>query len=94
MLRGVEVRYLRIEKVVFTIITMTRRLQPYFQAHSIKILIDLIPRTLLQRLDTLERMAKWTIELSDFNLSYVPRSLMKAQILVDFIVECTLIDDS
>ena len=28
-------------------------------------------------------------ELSEFDLSYVLRSLMKAQILIDFIVECT-----
>ena len=39
-------------------------------------------------------MAKWTVELSEFDLSYVLRSSMKVQIFADFVVEYTLIDDS
>ena len=39
-------------------------------------------------------MVKWTIKLGEFDLSYISRSLIKAQILADFIVECTMtIDD-
>ena len=44
--------------------------------------------------DTSGRMAKWTVELNEFNLSYILWYSMKAQILVDFIVECTPIKDS
>ena len=68
-------------------------LYPYFQANSIKILTDLPLSTLLQLSDTSERMAKWMVELSEFDLSYIPRSSMKAQILADFIIEYTPIDD-
>ena len=38
-------------------------------------------------------MAKWVVELTEFDISYVPRPSMKAQVLADFVIECTPIDD-
>ena len=35
------------------------------------------------------RMVQWAIELSQFNIEYHPRTAIKAQALVDFIVEFT-----
>ena len=94
VLHGAEIRYSWIEKIVFIIITTIRPLRPYFQAHSVKILTDLSLRTLLQRSDTSERMIKWIVELSEFNLFYISRFSMKTQILTDFIVECTISNDN
>ena len=93
VLHGAEIRYSWIEKIIFMIIMIIWWLYPYFQANSIKILTDLPLSTLLQLSDTSERMAKWMVELSEFDLSYIPRSSMKAQILADFIIEYTPIDD-
>ena len=36
------------------------------------------------------RFLKWAIELSEFDISFVPRTAMKSQILADFVVESTL----
>lgn len=38
-------------------------------------------------------MAKWAIKLNKFDISYCPRLSMKVQVLVDFFVECTWLDD-
>ena len=35
-------------------------------------------------------MVKWAIELSKFDISYLSRSSIKAQVLVDFIIEYTI----
>ena len=35
------------------------------------------------------RMVQWAIELSQFDIEYHPRTAIKAQALVDFIVEFT-----
>ena len=35
------------------------------------------------------RMVQWAIELSQFDIEYHPRAAIKAQALVDFIVEFT-----
>ena len=36
-LRGTEERYPKMEKMVLAVVTTTRRLRPYFQAHTIEI---------------------------------------------------------
>lgn len=37
---GAETHYTRIENVALSLVTAARKLQPYFQAHQIVILID------------------------------------------------------
>ncbi|XP_075659174.1 uncharacterized protein LOC142629068 [Castanea sativa] len=39
------------------------------------------------------RMVQWAVELSQFNIEYHPRTAIKAQALVDFIAEFTLLED-
>ncbi|MCI97107.1 retrotransposon protein putative Ty3-gypsy subclass, partial [Trifolium medium] len=34
-------------------------------------------------------MVAWLVELSEFDISYVPRGAIKSQILADFILELT-----
>ena len=38
--RGAEERYPRMEKLAFALITASRKLKPYFQAHTIVVLTD------------------------------------------------------
>ena len=40
ILRGAETRYQKIEKVALAIVTMARRLRPYFQSHQIIVKTD------------------------------------------------------
>lgn len=46
--------------------------------------------TALHRLDAVGRMAKWVLELTEFDLVFWPQPSIKAQVLVYFIVECTI----
>lgn len=36
-------------------------------------------------------MAKWALELSKFDMRFHPRPLIKAQVLADFILKCTIL---
>ncbi|XP_077219108.1 uncharacterized protein LOC143853272 [Tasmannia lanceolata] len=47
-------------------------------------------RQVLHRPDTSGRLVKWAMELSEFNIRYVPRPAIKAQVLADFVAECTI----
>ena len=38
-------------------------------------------------------MVQWAIEISQFDIEYYPRTAIKAQALVDFIAEFTLLED-
>ena len=46
-LRGAEERYPRMEKLILALVTATRKLRPYFQAHTIEIPIEYPMRQVL-----------------------------------------------
>ncbi|XP_038972181.1 uncharacterized protein LOC120104693 [Phoenix dactylifera] len=93
VLRDAEIRYSKLEKTIFTLIISARRLRPYFQTHTAAILTDQPMKQILQWSDRAGRIAKWAVELGEFDLEYRLRPAIKAQALADFIVECTLPDD-
>ncbi|XP_038971178.1 uncharacterized protein LOC120104328 [Phoenix dactylifera] len=93
VLRDAEIRYSKLKKTILALIISTQRLRPYFQAHTVAILTDQPMKQILQRSDRAGRIAKWAVELGEFDLEYRPRPAVKAQALADFIVECTLPDD-
>lgn len=39
-------------------------------------------------------LVNWAVELSQFNINYLPRTLIKGQALSDFLVECTAVSPS
>uniref|UniRef100_A0A2N9G5B1 RNA-directed DNA polymerase n=1 Tax=Fagus sylvatica TaxID=28930 RepID=A0A2N9G5B1_FAGSY len=92
-LRGAEERYPPMEKLAFALITAARKLRPYFQAHTVVVLTNHPLRKAMNKPDAAGRLVLWTIELSEFDIDYRPRSAIKAQALADFIAEFTSKDD-
>ena len=89
VLRGAEERYLKMEKLILALVTTARRLQPYFQTHTIEVPTEHQMRQILQLLETSERLIKWAIELNEFDIRYKSRTTVKGQVLADFIMEFT-----
>jgi hypothetical protein len=58
-LHGAEERYPQIEKLAFALIMASRKLRPYFQAHSIRVLTEYPLRKVMQKLDLSGRLANW-----------------------------------
>ena len=77
------------EKLILALMTIARRLRPYFQAHTIEIPTEHSMKQILHKLETSGRLIKWAIELSEFDIRYKPRIAVKGQVLVDFIMEFT-----
>lgn len=75
--------------MVFTLIVTARQLRPYFQTHTIWVLMDQLLKTVLHRPETFERLVKWSVELSEFDIEYHPRGAIKGQTVTDFITEYT-----
>uniref|UniRef100_A0A2N9J5E4 Integrase catalytic domain-containing protein n=1 Tax=Fagus sylvatica TaxID=28930 RepID=A0A2N9J5E4_FAGSY len=92
-LRGAEERYPPMEKLAFALVTAARKLRPYFQAHTIVLLTNHPLRKAMNKLDAIGRLIQWSIELSEFDIDYRPRTAIKAQALADFIAEFTSKDD-
>ncbi|XP_077246144.1 uncharacterized protein LOC143886030 [Tasmannia lanceolata] len=47
-------------------------------------------RQVLHRPDISGRLVNWAVELSEFDIQYAPRPTIKAQVLADFVAECTI----
>ena len=77
-LRGVEGRYLMMEKLAFALIRASRKLRHYFQAHVINVLTDDPLKKKMIKLEATGRLIQWAIEFSEFNIRYQPRSAIKA----------------
>ncbi|XP_060195160.1 uncharacterized protein LOC132624391 [Lycium barbarum] len=64
-----------------------RKLRHYFQSHPIAVVTTFPLRSILHRPKLLDRLAKWAIELSEFDITYQPRNAIKSQILADFVAD-------
>ena len=87
--RGAKERYPRMKKLALALITAARKLKPYFQAHIIVVLMDQPLKKAMSSPEAAGRMVLWPIELSEFNVWYRPRTVMKGQVVADFIAEYT-----
>ncbi|GJW02074.1 reverse transcriptase domain-containing protein [Tanacetum coccineum] len=86
-LRGPEVNYTPMEKLVLALLSASKRLKRYFQAHTIVVVTDQPIKQLLSSSEISGRMLKWKFELEGYDIQYRPRTAIKGQILADFIVE-------
>ena len=77
------------EKLAFSLVTAARKLRPYFQAHVINVLTDHSLKKATNKLEATRRLIQWVVELSEFDVRYRPREIIKAQVLADFVVEFT-----
>ena len=82
-----EARYSRLEQMALALRMAAKKLRPYFQAHPITVLTSQPLRSTLHKPDLSGRMARWAIELSEFDIQYKPRLAKKGQVLADFLAE-------
>ncbi|XP_059432543.1 uncharacterized protein LOC132165870 [Corylus avellana] len=92
-LHGAEERYVQMEKLAFTLVIASRKLQLYFQAHTINVLTEYPLKKVLRKLDLSGRLINWAIEISEFDIHFISRNVVKGQALADFVVEFTNIQD-
>lgn len=88
MLKGSEICYTKIEKLIFTLIISSRKVRQYFQERLITVMTNQPLRRVLHKPDMSGRLASWTIEFSQFNIEFTPQTSIKSQILADFVVKC------
>lgn len=71
-------RYLSLEKRALAVVLAARRLHMYFQAHPIHISNNYLLLQMLHKLSFSGRIAKWTIELSKYDIKFILATIIKA----------------
>ncbi|RDX73390.1 Retrovirus-related Pol polyprotein, partial [Mucuna pruriens] len=77
----------KIEKAALALVIASRRLRPYFQNFAVIVKTDLPIRQVLRKPDLAGRMVAWSVQLSEFEISFERRGHIKAQALADFLTE-------
>ena len=87
-----ETLYPLMEKLAFAVVTSASKLRPYFQSHTIIDQTTFPLQTILHSPSQSGRLAKWAVELSEYDVEYRPRTCAKCQVLADFLVELPMGD--
>ncbi|GKV44712.1 hypothetical protein SLEP1_g51871 [Rubroshorea leprosula] len=88
VLQGAEQNYPLAEKAAFALVYTARKLRAYFQSHQIVVYTDFPLRKILQKPELSGRLIGWSVELSEYDLKFQPRTTIKGQAMADFLVEC------
>ncbi|GKV21529.1 hypothetical protein SLEP1_g31504 [Rubroshorea leprosula] len=88
VLQGAEQNYPLAEKAAFALVCTARKLRAYFQSHQIVVYTDFPLRKILQKPKLSGRLIGWSVELSEYDLKFQPRTTIKGQAVADFLVEC------
>nr|GEW91644.1 reverse transcriptase domain-containing protein [Tanacetum cinerariifolium] len=76
-----------VEKLIVALVSASKWLKKYFQAHTIVVITDQPIKQLLSNPEVTGRLLKWRFELGEHDIQYRPRTSVKGKILADFIVE-------
>ncbi|GJZ01405.1 reverse transcriptase domain-containing protein, partial [Tanacetum coccineum] len=87
-LQSPEINYTPMEKLVLALVSASKRLERYFQVHTIIVITDQPIKQLLSSSEITGRLLKWRFELEGYDIHYRPRISFKGQVLADYIVEC------
>ncbi|KAL0327794.1 UNVERIFIED_CONTAM: hypothetical protein Sangu_1857400 [Sesamum angustifolium] len=74
-----------IEKMALTLVITARKLRLYFLSYPIRVRTNIPLKQVLGKPKALGRLVKWAIELSEYDISYLPRTTIKAQALAGFV---------
>ncbi|KAL0405375.1 UNVERIFIED_CONTAM: Ribonuclease HI [Sesamum latifolium] len=81
-----KLKYSPIEKLCLALIFAIQKLKHYFQSHSIHLVSKANPLKYVMIKPVLsDRLARWYLQLQQFEITYVPQKAVKGQVLVDFL---------
>ena len=80
------------EKLAFTLVTVVRKLKPYFQAYTVIVLTDKPLQKAISSPEVAGQMVLQAIELSEFDVQYHLHTTMKGHVAAYFIIEFTNVE--
>jgi hypothetical protein len=89
VLHGAKTRYLEVHKLLYAVLIASRKMCHYFQAHKISVVTSYPLKAVLHNPNATGNIAKWAIELAEFELDFLPRHAVKSQVLADFVANWT-----
>ena len=80
-----EARYTQLEKLALVLVRAAHKLRTYFQCHPITVLTTYPLKSILHKPKLSGRLTKWTVELSEYDITFQLRIALNSQVLAEFI---------
>jgi hypothetical protein len=78
-----------VHKLLYIVLIASKKLCHYFQAHRISVVTSYPLKTVLHNPNATRNIAKWAVELAEFEMDFLPRHAVKSQVLAGFMVDWT-----
>jgi hypothetical protein len=78
VLHDTKTRYLEVHKLLYQVFIASRKLCHYFQAHKISVVSSYPLRVVLHNPNVTGNIAKWVVELAEFELDFIPCHVIKS----------------
>jgi hypothetical protein len=88
-LSGSKLFYSELGKIAYAVVMAARKLRHYFEGHRIRVITNKPLNDLFANKEASNRIIKWGAELSEYTVDFVRRSVIKLQVLADFVVDWT-----
>jgi ribonuclease HI len=79
-----------VHKLLYVVLIASRKLCHYFHAHKISVVTSYPLKVVLHSPNVSGNIAKWMIELAEFELDFIPHHVIKSQVLAHFVADWTL----
>jgi hypothetical protein len=87
VLSETKIRYPQIQKLLYAVILMRRKLRHYSESHPVTVVSSFPLGEIIQCREASGRIAKWVVEIIGETISFAPQKAIKSQVLADFVVE-------
>jgi hypothetical protein len=87
VLSETKICYLQIQKLLYVVVLMRRKLRHYFESHPVTVESSFPLGEIIQCREASGRIAKWAVEIMGETISFAPRKAIKSQVLADFMAE-------
>ncbi|XP_020424486.1 uncharacterized protein LOC109950335 [Prunus persica] len=94
-LKGAETRYPKTELLCLALVYAAQRLRPYFLAHKLQLIVKSDPvRYLLTRSVLSGRLARWLLQLSEFDIVCTTSKSIRGQAVIDMLALFPEVEES